>query len=414
MSRKLLLDACRPGRVSVSLAAILAALSAGPVGGTMQPVGEPPVSGGSLALPPTDNCFGDNAERFNLSSRCDPTEHANAEKVFTALRSYYELIGGKDGEEVRMLDELRRDNRLQFFPPGQMPNGDLGNYVPGLPRGIIRISNNWLARLAENSRRMPALELFGDLAGTIYHENIHRTQNPLRYAHDYYSETQAWEMTINRMARWIDGQMKNLDQITDPVTFENQRNIIDGLFGAWLGKTGPELFQMVNKQQINRLDFIGPCGIKGSIIGDAKLNVARNAIKACRDRLRARAAPAREAPRPAPAPVPARKPLDELVQWAMGPIAIADIAEADLPRVCNTRMNISGPMRQTSGRGDLASFPFNRAEAATIADGACQVRFRLLPAFGEGPAINCTVKAISWSAENQQAIAEPDRGGSCR
>ena len=396
-----------------TLALSLAAISAGPAGGSMQANPDSPVSGGSLTLPPTDNCFGENETRYNLSSQCDPSEHANAELVLNSMRSYFELLGGKDSEEVRMFDELRARNLLRFYPPGQMPNGDIGNFVPGLPHGLIRLNSNWLARLAENSRQMPALELYGDLAGTIFHENVHRTQNPLRYAHDYYSETQAWEQTINRMARWIDGQISNLDKITDPVAFESERKVIDGLFGAWIAKTGPELFNMVNTQQINRLNFVGPCGISGSIIGDANRNVARNAIKACRERIRRRPAPGTVAAVQS-VPEQQRKPLVELVQWAMGPIPLAKIVETDLPSVCNTRMGISGDLIKTSGRTDLAKYPFSKVESATLSGGICQMRVRLLPAIGEGPAISCTVKAISWVADNLVAVGESDQGGGCQ
>jgi len=396
-----------------TLVLALAAISAGSAGGSMQANPDSPVSGGSLALPPTDNCFGENATRYYLSARCDPSEHANAELVLNSMRSYFELLGGKYSEEVRMFDELRAGNLLRFYPPGQMPNGDVGNFVPGLPHGLIRLNSNWLARLAENSRKMPALELYGDLAGTIFHENVHRTQNPLRYAHDYYSETQAWEQTINRMARWIDGQISNLDKITDPVAFESERKIIDGLFGAWIAKTGPELFNMVNTQQINRLNFVGPCGISGSIIGDANRNVARNAIKACRERIRRRPPPGGAAPVQSAQAEP-KKPLDELVQWAMGPIPLARIADADLGRVCHTGMSISGDLTRTSGRTDLSKYPFSKIESATLAGGACQMRVRLLPVVGDGPTISCTVKAIRWVVDNQVAVAEPGEGGSCQ
>ncbi len=375
----------------------------------------PGVSGSSKALAPTDNCLGDNAERYNLSSRCDPDEHRAALSSLDALRSYYALLGGDDGEEVRMIDELRKGGLIRFHPPADMPNGDLGNYAPGFPRGELRINADWLARMAENNPRLPPFELFADLAGTIYHENIHRNQNLLRYSSEYYRETQAWGMTLNRMGQWIDSLMKRLDTVNDPVAFENAQKLIDGAFGAWLNKAGPELFTMVNSKQIGPLDFVGPCGIKGTIIGDAKLNVARNAVKACRERLRARKPPGFIGPVRA-APVREKRPLDDLARRFMT-IAIADIATEDLGRVCNTRMGLDRGLLEASGRGDLANasnWPFVKIESAALAGDSCQIRVNLRRYTPPGVTLTCTVKVISWNFDAALAVAERGEGGSCQ
>ncbi|MBS0408877.1 MAG: hypothetical protein JSR86_03100 [Proteobacteria bacterium] len=360
-------------------------------------------------------CQGPNAERYWLSSRCDPAEHARAQAAIARLRAFYVSVGGPDQAEARMLDSLVAGRNVRFYPPGEMPNGDLGNYSPVAPFRVLMLNAGWLDNIeGRENPRLKADELVADMAGTIFHENIHKGQSVIKYASPYYRETEAWGTTLDRMARWIDHRLQVLDTITDPVKFQAEQKLIDGLFGAWLSKAGPELFDMVNQHQIDSLPFKGPCGVTGHIIGNADLNVARKAIKACRERTRARLAPGTQGPvrqqRDAD-----KRPLDDLVM-RFPFFSIADIRDQDRGRVCNTGISVGQTLLEASGRADLAdrgAYPMVTVQSAHMDGDLCRIRVNFQRYTPPGVTVECAVSMVEFNTEFGRAIAIRGGGGRC-
>jgi hypothetical protein len=355
------------------------------------------------------------AKKYWLSSTCNPTEQARAEAAIAKIREFYVSVGGVNQTETRMFDALVAGKYLKFYPTEELSNGDLGNYSPVAPYRTLMLNGTWLANLQGrvNSKSPPA-EMIADMAGTVFHENIHKDQSFLKYASPYYRETEAWGKTINQMGAWIDLRLKVLDTITDPVKFQAEQKAIDGMFGAWLAKVSGDQFESVNKKEMDSIPFKGPCGVVGRVTGDVNLNVARNAVRACRARVRARVAPNAEGPE-ALAPESSKRPLDDLVM-RFPFFSIEQIREQDMGRVCNDRMMVSTSLIETAGRKELLdpnAYPLVRMMSAVREPGGCRITVNLQRT-EPGVTLSCLVKMVEFSREMNRAVAISGDGGKCK